>query len=175
MPMSPRQREMISLAGTVRIPSPPPAVGDVSVIVEPGPELLLRVTHKVSSRLYLERIVRLEDVRAIRAAWPPEEKQAPETGASLIGFKTGAELRKLVADYAAEKPDGPPLITNAVVFVDELAPVVLGVEAAMTAAESVEYYPPIVGDGSSRAARYLARYSAADCRDDERDCHIPPE
>ena len=91
MPITDRQQLMFQLAGTVRLPSPTPATacvwvdaqGDKPVDLE---TLVLRVVHRVSSRLYVERLVRLGDVRAIKAPWPGESQSSEPH----YGYKTPA-------------------------------------------------------------------------------------
>jgi hypothetical protein len=178
---------MLSLAGTVRLPSPPPATADVSITTDGPPDggradIVLRITHKVSTRLYMTRLVRLCDVHAIFAVWPPEpapsSKQraskakagpAPAPGAPDVAtYKTGRELAELCWEHLGTHPHRERWLERAVVYVSEFAPVVLEVEAALTAAESVAYYPPIVNDGTSHAARFLGAFAP----DRIMDCHF---
>lgn len=199
---------MLALAGTVRLPSPPPAKAEVRVELGGDGDVLLRVIHKVSERLFMERVVRLEDVRAVFAEWsgepgqtpaqqqgptlpagppgqnpvqqgpPPIQQQAPPPPAGPCDpgeeppagatYRTGKRLEDLVyAHLGSACPEGV-WVKEAVVYVTEAAAVVLRVEAALTAAESVAYYPPLVGEGTAHAARYLANFNAPlgpDCED----------
>ena len=67
MPLTDRHTELLHLAGTVRLPSPPPATGTVSIAefnattLDPG-SIVLRLNHKISDWLDLSRLIRLTDV-----------------------------------------------------------------------------------------------------------------
>jgi hypothetical protein len=150
---------MLHLAGTVQLPSPPPATGSVT-IVAPGPGqlaaevLMLALSHEISHRLFLERLIRLTDVRAIQAIWPPgpaqvQEQGTPEEAELEPTFKTASEIRALALAFAASFATVPPPIwlKKAVVYLPESAPVILRVEAGLTAAESADYYPPLISSG----------------------------
>jgi hypothetical protein len=109
---------------------------------------LLCLAHQISSRLFLERIIRLADVRAIHAVWPPDPAQAGDFPGEPE-FKTGPEVRALAIAFA-EKSAGEPAPTwlvRATVYVPESAPVILRVEAGLAAAESADYYPPLISSG----------------------------
>ena len=102
MELSSKQNLMLALAGTVRLPSPPPATASVSIALSGSSTggsggLVLRVTHKISSRLYMERIVRIEDVRAIYAVWPEGRPRHPHqvNPSSPPTPKPGRILRRL--------------------------------------------------------------------------------
>lgn len=147
MPLSNDQELTLLLAGTVGLPSPPPATGTVDVVTvecrdaATPSDLYLRVTHRVGSRMTLVRTVRLTDVRVIRAVWPDQEEDAHPVA------KTPREFLPLAEAQA--RPDGAnsPWLTKAVLYVLEAAPVLLQVEVGMTAAESADYYPPVDGGG----------------------------
>jgi hypothetical protein len=163
VPISPRQDLMFHLAGTVRLPSPPPSTGCVWIVAPRDPSnydprtLVFRVVHRISSRLYVERLVHRSDIRAINAPWEVIGKD----GKPIIGkdgkpttehcYKTPEQFWDILGAFLKTlqpfNTDALWLI-NAVVYVPELAPVVLVAEAALTAAESAEYYPPLVGDGN---------------------------
>ena len=154
MPLTHRQELMLHLAGTVRLPSPPPATGTVTLLTPPEGKidpnaLVLRVTHQISGRLVLERLVRLADVRVVIACCPRGGGDGPRPFLA-------EELRSMAVEQARGQGDQEPVwLTGASVYVTESAPVVLNVEAALTASESTEYYPPLVGDGSTATAREL--------------------
>lgn len=162
MPISPRQDLMFHLAGTVRLPSPPPATGCVWIVAPKDPKgydrkaLVFRVVHRISNRLYVERLVHRSDVRAIKAPWQVIGADGKPTigkdGKPTIEHcnKTPEYFEKALNDFLnglKEFSTDALWLVDAVVYVPELAPVVLVAEAALTAAESAEYYPPIVGDG----------------------------
>ncbi|MFO0949820.1 MAG: hypothetical protein U0835_01445 [Isosphaeraceae bacterium] len=165
MPINEKEDLMLHLAGTVRLPSPTPATGCVWVVAPEEPKsatfesLSFRVVHRVSVRLYISRLVRATDVRAIKCDWSrarisADPKKAPpvESSASKsdVHYKTSEQFRGKALEFVRTingTKDALWLI-DSVAFVNELAPVVLTAEAALTASESAEYYPPIVGDGS---------------------------
>jgi hypothetical protein len=129
--------------------------------------LVFRIIHRVSSRLYLERLVQMTDVRAILADWPGTEDAPTEHG-----YRTYEQFSASALDFARKSPDKDALwLSDAVVFVVENAPVVQISEAALTAAESADYYPPLVGKrgkifcGDSDVPHSLVRID--DCHQDE--------
>jgi hypothetical protein len=120
---------------------------------------VLRLNHKISDWLDLSRLVRLPDVRSIRARWEPPSATNPHPGRT---FKKAAEVVAAAVAFLRANPNNPTWLEEAAVYVGELTPVVLVVEAAMNAAESAEYYPPIV-QGVSRVAAGPGRIKRLDC------------
>jgi hypothetical protein len=148
------------LAGTVRLPSPAPATGALTVQLPEKAEsdpnhIYLKITHRVHERLKIIRYVRLADVRSVQGIWP--EKPKPSGGARStaavspaeppkVSHKHSKEIRAHVHDLiTAAKGVGEPLVcpSAAAIFVPETAPVLMEVEVGMTAAESADYYPPL--------------------------------
>jgi hypothetical protein len=148
----------------VRLPSPPPATGTISIAefnattLDPG-SIVLRLNHKISDWLDLSRLIRLTDVRGIRARWELPSATNPHPGRT---FKKAAEAMAAAVAFLRANPNNPTWLEEAAVYVGELTSVVLVVEAAMSAAESAEYYPPTVR-GISRAAGEAGRIKRLDC------------
>jgi hypothetical protein len=162
VPLTDRHTELLHLAGTVRLPSPPPATGTVSIAdfnastLDPA-SIVLRLTHKVSDSLDLSRLIHLTDVRGIRALWEPPSLATPHPART---FKKAAEVVAAAVAFLKATPNNPIWLTEAVVYVGESTPLVLVVEAALSAAESAEYYPPIV---RKAAAACGAKFHAEAC------------
>jgi hypothetical protein len=152
VPISPRQDELLHLAGTVRLPSPYPATGTVTVVAFEADRFdpygtVLQLTHRVGDRLDVSRVFRLSDVRAIDAPWPSEKGGYQGTAAPA---SRELKLSADVVDFFARRDGdyGSVRLEKAAVYLPEAAPVVLHVDAAQTAAESAEYYPPFVQGGT---------------------------
>ena len=158
----------IALAGTVAVPSPFPALGRIDVsthgitkdevdslddptsfeAVQFFRKVLVEIAHEVNPRLTITRVVKLCDVAA--AFLPADTSQV---SLSLGQWYLSAELEALVLDKLSELntqdlPALVPLLFESIVYLPETAKVLLRVETGMTAAESVEYYPPTPGDRS---------------------------
>jgi len=155
MLMSLDQVRAFFLAGTVPIPSPFPAVG---VIL---PELFsakdgskskgfalgaVRVEYWQSPRVMIARTVLLEDIQAL---FLPEDKGGVDLNRGHWEFHPGIEqwLQPL-ARKNQECKDQEKVTFEGIVFVRENAQVYMQVEVGMTAAESAEYYPPIIRERS---------------------------
>lgn len=154
------------LAGTVPLPSPFPASGPVWIAFQrpAGGKpiyVFLKVIHHVAPRLRIARLVRLEDVRGIRilkscepAAAAPTESRRPAVAPPPADHSAACEweqwsvadlharVRDAVDKHEPKSDDEFPLFPNAILYVPETAPVLMQVDAGMTAAESAEYYPP---------------------------------
>jgi hypothetical protein len=162
VPLTDRHTELLHLAGTVRLPSPPPATGTISIAeynastLDPA-SIVLRLNHKVSDWLDLSRLIRLTDVRGIRARWEWTSATTPQPGHT---FKKAAEVVAAAVAFLKANPNNPVWLEEASVYVGESTPVVLVVEAALSAAESAEYYPPIIR-GAPRAE--CGRFHTQDC------------
>ncbi|HWE40649.1 MAG TPA: hypothetical protein VG406_29155 [Isosphaeraceae bacterium] len=167
MALDTEQRVAMQLAGTVPIPSPTPAVGSVTIVApldaggKPGEDLFLRVDHRVNKKLVVRRHVRVADVRLVQAprglfdGTPMMRGSlAPDPRHGEWESRATAEVAALalekVAKQAASNGNGHhngelavAWLSHAIVHVPEAAPVLLNVEAGMTAAEAAEYYPPV--------------------------------
>ena len=142
----------LSLAGTVRLPSPTPATGSISADLpdrgapfDPS-AIYLRLTHRPGPRMKIMRIMRLSDIRAISGHWFD-----PMTGIQEadISFHTEASIRTTVQGLIAQTVE-PALAwpMDAAVYLPEAAPVLMRVEVGLTAAASADYYPPLKGSYS---------------------------
>lgn len=145
----------LHLAGTISIPSPFPQVGCISLVTLQSPgnsrksavqqrrtaQVFLRVEHIQSPRLMIARSVALSEVQAI---FLPENPYSPhlDRGDWFVGGTGQSDITKLLGGPAKNAS------TLGIVYVKEAAPVLMQVEVAMTAAESAEYYPPVVRDRS---------------------------
>lgn len=153
----------LCLAGTVTIPSPFPQLGRITLATiehatlapTPGCNVksarpnCLRIEHVQSPRLLIARYVLLEEVEAV---FLPADPDAPHLleGKWYAGTARCAKFAKRLARRA----DGDAAV--GIVYVREQARVLMHVEVGMTAAESAEYYPPMVRDRSD------AHYSLTD-------------
>ena len=186
--MSRRQLQSLHLAGTVVLPTPFPEVG--TLCFRPGalkygtgasePVDLLVVEHEQSNRLTVLRTVRLQDVAAVMfcRALPPALGADGE-------WRFGPEVVAALEDRSNRNDAS---LLRGIVYVREQAPVLMQVEVGMTAAESAEYYPPVVGErtdahynlapgmkvqdchrGVGCQRSYLLQ---SDCHRFERDCHF---
>jgi len=158
----------IALAGTIAVPSPFPALGRIDVstygitkdevdsldaptsfeALQFFRKVLVEIAHEVNPRLTITRVVKLCDVAA--AFLPADTSQV---SLSHGQWYLSAELEALVLDKLSELdtqdlPALVPLLFESIVYLPETAKVLLRVETGMTAAESVEYYPPTPGDRS---------------------------
>jgi hypothetical protein len=158
----------IALAGTVAVPSPFPSLSRIDVstygitkdevdsldaptsfeALQFFRKVLVEIAHEVNPRLTITRVVKLCDVAA--AFLPADTSQV---SLSHGQWYLSAELEALVLDKLSELdtqdlPALVPLLFESIVYLPETAKVLLRVETGMTAAESVEYYPPTPGDRS---------------------------
>jgi hypothetical protein len=158
----------IALAGTIAVPSPFPALGRIDVstygitkdevgcLEDPTSfdaiqffrKVLVEIVHEVNPRLTITRVVKLCDIAA--AFLPTDTSQVSLSNGQ---WYLSAELEALVLEKLSElsTQDFPalvPLLFETIVYLPETAKVLLRVETGMTAAESVEYYPPTPGDRS---------------------------
>jgi hypothetical protein len=170
-PLSRRQLRALHLAGTVPVPSPYPEVGRISL--RPGAlgyecagegtaGDLVAVEHRQTSRVTVTRLVRLEDVAALVLL-----RRARRCRRAAVWYY-GPEIRVVLEEQC--NANAPGLVTG-IVYVRESAQVVMQVEVGMTAAESAEYYPPVVGERSD--AHYGLGTWPVDC-DYAKDCDSKP-
>jgi hypothetical protein len=156
--LSLRQYELLHLAGTVRLPTPYPATGSLAIVKYDAScysdeKTILRLTHKIGDRIDVSRIFRLRDVQAIRATWPSEGEasgkgtEPQKSPPSKRELKVGNAVSKSLEAHLKAHASDPIWLEDASVYLPESAPVVLQVEAAQSAAESADYYPPISQSG----------------------------
>lgn len=135
------------LAGTIPIPSPTPNVGRISLHSlwpkggdAASRETVLKVEHVQSNRLAISRSVLLSEVDAVHVsdddANPPELRDQWFCG------------KKSVEEFAGLLEQAKPEEIVGVVYVRETARVLMNVMVSMTAAESAEYYPPVLRERS---------------------------
>ncbi|MHB0957700.1 MAG: hypothetical protein ACYC6N_14785 [Pirellulaceae bacterium] len=133
------------LGGTVPVPSPFPETGLITLCkdaVRPGLEIrrsALRVTHTISAKLTITRTFLLDEVSAICIT----EGIDPKCGRWLLG----PAIEKLLS-HLQESCGKSGEALRGIVHVRENAHTLMQVSVGMTAAESVDYYPPLPGDRS---------------------------
>ncbi len=164
------QLRSLSLSGTVALPSPYPELGKISL--QPGgviyhgakgesaQEDLVVIEHVQSNRVTITRRVFLQDVRAV-AFWPLDA--TPNNW--FFGPEIARELRARTNANNCELMMG-------IAYVRESASVLMEVEVGMTAAESAEYYPPVLERSD---AHYEMRPHITDCHGGGCGCHRPKE
>jgi hypothetical protein len=181
-----RQQRAFSLAGTVGLPAPFPAVGYLYLVFNEdenpidsieqnheseteseseaeaelfeqdsgfGAETLLKIVHEVSPKVTIVRLVRLMDVSALFLPEDPNKVDFDEgtwyLEKDLIGLALSCLGEAGERSDEHESPDEVPLaLRPGIVFVPETARLLHQVELGLTAAESVEYYPPLGGHRS---------------------------
>ncbi len=141
MHMNKQQFIALRLSGTVAIPSPFPETGMISIVTLDErcgfsdltrTTNLLRVEHRVSPRVTIVRCISVEDVSAVFV--PRDCKSADMTDGEWFLNPESFE-----GDWQR----------RGIVYVRENAQLFMQVEVGMTAAESVEYYPPMPSDRSA--------------------------
>jgi hypothetical protein len=120
MPLDDDGRTALYLAGTIRLPCFPPAMGDVSEVDGD----YIAITQHVSDSARITYVVRPGDVRAIFGPWdgegrPPSYKFTDDVTSYLEGNRA--------------------LPTPAAVYVPEAAPVLVQAQVGLTAAEACEH------------------------------------
>ncbi len=137
-------RQML-LAGTVSFPATFPQVGRISIHHQRLPECdgdevaIVTVTEKPSIRVTLSRKVLAKSIRAI---FLPRDQRHNHSDHGL--WLLGNEIVPYLTRHLNEKRES----LYGIVYIPEHAPSLLQVHAGMTAAESVQYYPPLPGDPS---------------------------
>ncbi len=153
------QRIALELAGTVCVPSPFPAAGEIRIVTEAEPDgkvsmadllarkaVCLEVRHRISPKLSITRIVYLDEVAAVFLPDHPEGDRH-DVGSWLLALELQAECFNRVSLRPARRGgEDRRLLGKGVVYLPESAKVLMRVEVGMTAAESVEYYPPLAGE-----------------------------
>lgn len=180
MILTQKQSIALNLAGTVALPSPPPATANIRIqctgefayqlweaynqdselpdeLLDALPELvLLKIVHAVSPKLTITRLLPLSDLRA--AFIPADCKE--------VDFNQGAWFHSHQLHLAAVKALVVPgensrdldevevslFADPAIVYLPETVPLLMQVEVGLTAAESADYYPPTPYDQPTRCA-----------------------
>jgi hypothetical protein len=136
------------LAGTVAVPQTFPEVGRLSIEPKPpeprpgevnvGRDLLV-VEHEISPKLVISRTFFLSDVAAVFL--PHDARRVNlDDGTWLVGGD--------VAAFWHAVKNNSPAGRLGIAYVREQAATLMQVEVGMTAAESMEYYPPLPNDRS---------------------------
>jgi hypothetical protein len=137
-------RQML-LAGTVTFPATFPQVGKLELrsenlsVLSGKPDDILTVIETPSSRVTLSRQVLASAVRAVFLPRDPQHVNYSD-GLWLLPGEIAMGLKLQLQNNC-----GP---LYGIVFVAESEPTILHMSAGMTAAESVQYYPPLPGDPS---------------------------
>jgi hypothetical protein len=146
MPLTFDSLNALHLAGTISFPNPFPEPGWISLEGlssrrrKRDAEDVVRVEHVHSHRLVVSRRVRLDDVQVVYLADDPKNPTSVRDRWCVGRSGLAIWLKGL------RKNRPHPLVGT--VFVRENTPVLMQVEVSMTAAESAEYYPPVVRDRS---------------------------
>jgi hypothetical protein len=176
MSLTREQDIALSLAGAVALPSPFPATASIRATADGSfvatlaktyntdlklsNELLeslrrvvvLKVSNVISARL---RMIRLLPLGSVRAVFVPDDCQAVcfERGAWSLSHQVALAATRALLDRAAKVGVEPTVEADVfprpgIVYLPESSPLLMQVEVSMTAAESVEYYPPLPSDRS---------------------------
>ncbi len=146
MDFSQNQQTAMLLAGTVALPSPFPSSGSLSVVVVPEAgdfEVFIKIVQIVSPRRIITRIVRLADIRAVKAPPPKVLSGGPETWPLLGAAAVRRHVDKIEKDLLekvkrSNMPEASDWLPVAIVYVPESAPVLHRDEVGVTAAVSAE-------------------------------------
>jgi hypothetical protein len=148
----------MALAGTVALPSPFPASGAVSIVAIPEDgdcEMFIKVVQVVSLKRIITRLVRPQDIRALRAPANGTRLGGPETWPirlpKVIGPEIAAleqDIRRILEQSGARSEVAVPWYPAAIVYVPEMAPVLHRLEIGLTAAISAEHPVHLGGGGS---------------------------
>jgi hypothetical protein len=138
------QRTALLLAGTVTLPSPFPAAGRVSLIVDPrasaakGPSIV-KIEHKLNDMQIISWFVNESDIRACRVP-PAAGASVPlEEWRTLSSEEVGNRIKDELTRQGGRSPepgqlDEPAMYDAAIVHVPETARVLVRVEAGVPAA-----------------------------------------
>ena len=156
----PEQELAFALSGTVAIPSPFPAMGQVSVLVVPetqvrkehrDPRFFLKSVQVVNVQCVVTRIIARNAVRAI-GYYSDGESESKDGEWTVVPTERLSQMLA-TANHAAkelEKDRGRsfelPLFEKAVLYVPESAPVLHRIEFGLTAAVSAVAPVPLVSD-----------------------------
>jgi hypothetical protein len=148
MSLSQSQLRSMYVADTVPVPVTFPELGDISVqsgaMPPPGcadesARSVVRVEQNISPKLMIARSFPIEEVSAV---FLPDD--LVDVDLSQGTWLLGPEIESAL--LARSKKNGA---IRGITYVREHARTLMQVEMGMTAAESVEYYPPLVGDRSA--------------------------
>jgi hypothetical protein len=154
MYLSDEQLRAMHLAGTVSVPLIFPAVGRITAqrfSKDPASPVLLRVEDRVSPRVMISRTFFLSDVALI---FVPDDCACVELSRGKWLWPDQAH------EYLLSNKESPGEVLG-IVHVLEKARTLMHVEVGMTAAESVDYYPPLPGERS----KDHYDFQAGDCCD----------
>jgi len=140
--MNRQQLRALHLAGTVAVPQRFPELGKIllgnrSVATPSSTTDLFGVEHLLNPKLWIRRWFRMADVKAVFLPQDPRCVDLQD-GSWLLGEEVSAVLPTLL--------ESRNQCTHGITYVAEQAPTLMQVEVGMTAAESVEYYPPLPDD-----------------------------
>jgi hypothetical protein len=138
------QRTALLLAGTVTLPSPFPAMGRVSLVVDPRDPAgkrpsIVKIEHKLNDMQIISWFVNESDIRACRVP-PAAGTSVPlEEWRILTSEEVGGKIEDERTRLAGQSPqpgqfDEPSLYDAAIVHVPETARVLVRVEAGVAAA-----------------------------------------
>jgi hypothetical protein len=147
--MNYEQYKHLMLAGTITFPSTFPQLGILSLRKSTGHGAiesvaakyndLLVITERPSIRITISRCMPAADVRAVFLPHDPHHVSW-DHGHWFLGEEVLEKVRARLASCAQ---------LYGIVFVAEHTATLLEVEAGMTAAESAQYYPPLLCDRSN--------------------------
>jgi hypothetical protein len=149
----------LALAGTVALPSPFPASARISMVISPEPSedgtsteqrFSLKLVEVIGDKLVVTRFVRVEHVRAIRFRSGSNTNKEPWTWQLKTSQELYADFRttedELKAHSQTFKSAGTKFSfeqnletgTRGIVYVPEIAPVLVRTEVAVVAAQAVD-------------------------------------
>ena len=161
----PAQRIALALAGTVALPSPPPASGRVFIGLNPSaearsapaqdhvtyalglPRYFIRSVQTVSDQQSITRIFDLDELRAVKLPLSSVRSGKDEHSNILPAAEVAAEVDRIKRELEKLRPNGQAGVLEvlwypeAVLFVPEAAPVFVRIqyELGLTAAEAAEH------------------------------------
>ena len=161
----PSQRIALALAGTVALPSPPPATGRVFIGLNPIaearsapalghvtyalglPRYFLRSVQTVSDQQTITRILALDEMRAVKLPTGSVSSGTDEHSKIMPASEIAAEIERIKRELEESRPkDEQGLFETlwypeAVLYVREAAPVFVRIqyELGLTAAEAAEH------------------------------------
>lgn len=144
--MNREQRQAMQLAGTVSVPQKFPQLAMISFVMsvteageaEVSLEYLV-VDHVINAKLRIRRSFRASDVSAV---FLPHNNDGVDlqNGEWFLGGEIADSLPAALGNRGGT--------ARGIAYVPELAATLMQVEVGMTAAESVDYYPPLPDDRS---------------------------
>jgi hypothetical protein len=144
--MNREQRRAMQLAGTVSVPQKFPQLAMISFSVNETDTgefdvdfTYLAVDHVINAKLRIRRSFRTSDVSAIFLPWNCDCVDL-QNGEWFLGPEITKALPTVLENRGG--------IARGIAYVPEQAATLMQVEVGMTAAESVDYYPPLPDDRS---------------------------